>query len=77
MHLKVNHLSRLLTEIGDSPVDDMLVYENLFVITAKLDWYANIVEFPTTLEGEAYECYRDHAECHFRGLRLNIKKFFK
>ena len=26
-----------------------------------------LVWFPTTLEGEAYEWYRDHAEGHFRG----------
>ena len=26
-----------------------------------------LVWFPTTIEGETYECYRDHAEGHFRG----------
>ena len=29
-------------------MDDRLVDDNLFVITAKLDWYAGIVEFLTT-----------------------------
>lgn len=37
MHLQVDHLSRLSEEIGESPVDDRLVDDNLFVVTAKPD----------------------------------------
>ena len=48
MHLQADHLSRLSEEVGKSPVDDRLVDDNLFVITAKPDWYAGIVEFITT-----------------------------
>ena len=34
-----------------------------------------LVWFPTTLEGEAYEWYRDHAEGHFRGWKQLQRKF--
>ena len=34
-----------------------------------------LVWFPTTLEGEAYEWYRDHAEGHFRRWEQLQKKF--
>ena len=33
-----------------SPVDDRLINDNLFVVTAQLEWYADIVEFLTTLQ---------------------------
>lgn len=32
MHLQVDHLSRLSDDIGFSPVDDMLVHENFFLL---------------------------------------------
>lgn len=35
MHLLTNHLSRLSDEMGTSPVDDRLVDDNLFVVTAQ------------------------------------------
>ena len=34
-----------------------------------------LVWFPTTLEGEAYKWYRDHAEGHFRGGKQKQSKF--
>ena len=34
-----------------------------------------LVWFPTTIEGEAYEWYRDHAEGHFRGLEQLQRDF--
>ena len=54
MHLQADHLSRLLDEAGSSPVDDSLRDDNIFLVTAKADWYSSIVEFLTTqqLTGE-------------------------
>ena len=34
-----------------------------------------LVWFPTTLEGEAYEWYRDHAKGHFRGWEQLQREF--
>ena len=34
--------------MGNSPIDDRLIDDNLFVVTTSLDWYASIVEFLTT-----------------------------
>ena len=34
--------------MGESPIDDMLVNDNFFMVTAKPEWYAGIVEFLTT-----------------------------
>ena len=34
-----------------------------------------MVWFPTTLEGEAYEWYRDHTEEHFRGWEQSQRQF--
>ena len=48
MHLQANHLSRLSKEIGISPVDNRLVDNNIFVVTAQPEWYAGIGEFLTT-----------------------------
>ena len=47
MHLQADHLFRLSEEMRESPVHDRLVDDNLFVVTAKPDWYAGIVEFLT------------------------------
>jgi hypothetical protein len=35
MHLRANHLSRLSEDICISPVNDRLVDDNLFVVTAQ------------------------------------------
>ena len=48
MHLQADHLSRLSDEVGSSLIDDSLRDDNLFLVTAKADWYANIVEFLKT-----------------------------
>lgn len=37
MYLQANHLSRLSEQVGAAPIDDMLVDENLFVVTAQLE----------------------------------------
>ena len=50
MHLRADHLSRLSENMGESPIDDRLVDDNLFVIKAKPEWYVDIVEFFTTLK---------------------------
>ena len=54
MHLQADHLSRLSDEAGSSPVDDSLRDDNIFLVTAKADWYPSIVKFLTTqqLTGE-------------------------
>ena len=54
MHLQADHLSRISDEVGSCPIDDNLQDDNLFLVTAKADWYAGIVEFLTTqqLTGE-------------------------
>ena len=48
MHLQADHLSRLSERTRESPIDDRLVDDNIFVVTAKPEWYASIVEFLTT-----------------------------
>ena len=48
IYLQANHLSRLLDEMRKNAVDDRFVDDNLFVVTAKPDWYADIVKFLTT-----------------------------
>ena len=48
MNLQANHLSRLSKMMGENPIDDRLVDDNLFMITAKPEWYADIVEFLST-----------------------------
>ena len=40
MHLQADHLSRLSEEMGDSPIDDRLIDDNLFVLIASPNWYA-------------------------------------
>lgn len=48
------HLSRLSEDMGSSPIDDRLIDDNMFIVTASPYWYARIVEFLTTqqLSGE-------------------------
>ena len=48
MHLQADHLSRLSEDMGTHPIDDSLIDDKLFVISATPDWYAGIVEFLTT-----------------------------
>ena len=48
MHLQADHLSRLSEDMGTHPMDDSLIDDKLFVISATPDWYAGIVEFLTT-----------------------------
>ena len=48
MHLQADHLSRLSENMGTHPIDDSLIDDKLFVVTATPDWYVRIVEFLTT-----------------------------
>ena len=48
MHLQADHLSRLSKKVGENPVDDRLMDDDIFVVTTRPDWYAGIVEFLTT-----------------------------
>ena len=48
MHLQADHLSKLSEDMGTSPIDDRLIDDNLFVVTATPNCYAEIVAFLTT-----------------------------
>ena len=48
MHLQANHLSKLSEKMEDSPIDDKLIDDDVFVVIANPDRYANIMEFLTT-----------------------------
>ena len=48
MHLQTDHLSRLSETMGESPIYDRLVDDNIFMVTGKPKWYAGIVEFLIT-----------------------------
>ena len=50
----------------DNPSRHMERYVERMVFSLVTDRGYWLVWFPTTLEGEAYEWYRDHAEEHFR-----------
>ena len=47
-HLRADHLSRLEGEPVSTAIDDDLVDENLFMVTATPIWYQNIAEFLQT-----------------------------
>ncbi|BFI32702.1 hypothetical protein MPTK2_3g07970 [Marchantia polymorpha subsp. ruderalis] len=70
MHLQADHLSRLSEEIGTRPVDDRLIDESLFVITAKPEWYGGIVEFLTTQKLSS-----DWTKEERRKVRVNSRHF--
>ena len=48
MYLQADQLSRLSEDMRTHPIDDSLINDRLFVVTATPDWYAGIVEFLTT-----------------------------
>ena len=79
MHLQAYHLSRLSEEMGDSPVDDRLIDDNLFVVTAQPEWYACIVEFLTTqqLLGEWTKEDRRKVRVHRRHFAVIGHKLFR
>ena len=79
MHLQTDHLSRLSEEIKESPVDDRLVDENLFVVTAESDWYADIVEFLTTqkLPENYTNVERRNVRVHSRHFAVIVYRLFK
>ena len=39
-HLQTDHLSKLSEDMGVSPIDDKLIDDNFFVLTANAEWYA-------------------------------------
>lgn len=47
-HLRADHLSRLGGEPSVAAIDDSLVDENLFLVSATPTWYRNISEFLKT-----------------------------
>lgn len=47
MHLQADHLSNLSEEMGASLVDEMLINDNFFVVTSRLEYLAGIMEFST------------------------------
>ena len=70
MHLQTDHLSRLSERMGESPIYDMLVHDNLCVITAKPEWYAGIVEFLTT-----QKLLEDWTKEEKKNVRVNNRHF--
>ena len=48
MHLQADHLSKLSEDMETHPIDDNLIDDRLFVVSATPDWYAGIVEFLTS-----------------------------
>ena len=48
IHLQADHLSRLSEDMGTHPIDNSLIDDILFVVSASPIWYAGIVEFITT-----------------------------
>ena len=70
MHLQADHLSRLSEKMGESPIDDRLVDDNLFVVTAKPKWYANIMEFLAT-----QKLPEDWTKEERRNVRINSTNF--
>ena len=70
MHLHADHLSRLSKEMEENPVDDRLVDDTLFMVTAKPDWYADIGEFLTT-----QKLLGDWTKNERKNVRLNNRHF--
>jgi hypothetical protein len=70
MHLQTDYLSRLLKQVGPTPIDDGFVDENFFVITAHPEWYAGIVEFLTTQQLPS-----EWSKEEKRKMRVNSKNF--
>lgn len=71
INLQADHLSTLSKKkMGESPEDDRLVDDNIFVVTAKSDWYASIVEFLTT-----QKLAKDWTKEERRKIRVNTRCF--
>lgn len=70
MRLQADHLSRLFEKMGESPIDDRLVNDNIFVLTAKPEWYAIILEFLTT-----QKLPEDWTKEERRTVRVNSRHF--
>jgi len=48
VHKQADHMSRLPGEMETHPIDDRLIDETLFLVTARPAWYSGIIEFLTT-----------------------------
>lgn len=48
VHKEADHMSRLLGGMKTHPIDDRLIDESLFLVTARPAWYSRIIEFLTT-----------------------------
>ncbi|PTQ27291.1 hypothetical protein MARPO_0207s0002 [Marchantia polymorpha] len=70
MHLQADHLSRLSEDVETSPLDDRLIDDSLFVVTAQPEWYAGIVEFLTTQQLSG-----DWTKEERRKVRVNSRHF--
>lgn len=79
MHLQADHMSRLSEDVGTSPIDDRLIDDNLFVVTAKPKWYASIIEFLTTqqLSDDWTKEERENVRVHIRHFAVIGHRLFR
>lgn len=65
--------------MGDNPIDERLIVDNLFVVTARPDWYAGIMEFLTTqqLSGEWTKKERRNVRVNSRHFALVSHRLFR
>ena len=63
-------MSKLLDKMGENPLDDKLVDDSLFVVTARPDWYAGIIEVLTT-----QKLPEDWTKEERRRVRVNSRHF--
>lgn len=69
-HKQADHLSRLLEGPQTLPLDDNLVDETLFLVTARPLWYAGIVDFLTTQQFSPEVSKEER-----RKIRVNSRRF--
>ena len=62
-----SHLPKFYGTKGEDPFKHMERYIERLASSLVTNLGYWLMWFPTTLEGETYEWYRDHAEGHFRG----------
>lgn len=70
IHLQADHLSRLSEGLGVTLIDDMLMDENIFVVTVQPEWYSRIIKFFTT-----QQLLASLTKVERRKIRVNIRHF--
>ena len=79
MHLQADHLSRLSEEMSKSLMDDRLVNDSLFMLTAKPNWYVGIVKFLITqkLPDDWTKADRKNVRVNSRHFAVSGSRFFR